>query len=116
MCDDEDSTGDCDLGGTDGIFAVVDMYESVTFTLSDPTTSTAICEIYAGTVSDDVPGTADLSTLGGSKINSVDLSDSQQRIIFSNISYKYMWIVCTAFDASSLIEMQGAVGRTRIAR
>lgn len=116
ICSLESSTGICDNNGTPDIYAIVDMYDTVTFTLIDAGTSTSICQIYAGTVFDAVPSTADISSLGGTKINSVNLSDSQQRIEFSNLSYKYLWVGCTTADASSTVIMQGSVGLNRIGR
>ena len=106
----------CDADGAEGIFAVVDMYDTVTFTLIDAGTSSSVCEIHAGTTFDDVPGTSDLSTLGGDKINSTSLADAQERIQFNNISYKYLWVVCSVADASSTVIMQGSVGSNRIGR
>jgi len=117
MCEGETSTGVCDLNATNDIYAVVDMYTTVTFSLVDPLDSSAVCEIYAATAYDTtVPTAADISAIGGDKINSTDLSNAQERISFSNISYKYMWVSCTTNDADSQVIMQGSVGPTRIGR
>jgi hypothetical protein len=118
MCASVEGTGVCDEGTAVDVFAVVDMYDTVTFTLFDAAgSSLAECEIFAATPErTTLPTTADISALGGTKINSTSLSDTQQKIQFSNINYKYMWVSCGVLDASTSITMQGSVGRTRIAR
>lgn len=117
MCPGVEGTGVCDNGLTNDIYAVVDMYDSVTFVLHEAGTSLAVCEIYAtSSFQSTVPTAADISALGGDKINSTDLSDSQEKIQFNNIDYKYMWVSCSVLDASTTVTMQGSVGPSRIGR
>jgi hypothetical protein len=116
MCVAEDATGVCDGGtGTNpDLYAIVDKFTNVTFTLVDPLDSSAICEIYAATTADSaLEGVDDITAYGGDKINSVDLSNDQEKIEYSNINYKYMWVKCTTNDADSTVIMQGSVGRER---
>jgi hypothetical protein len=118
MCPTVEGTGVCDNGLTPHIYAVVDAYESVTFTLYDSAgASVAECEVFAAPASRTaVPTDDDISSLGGTKINSTSLSETQQKIQFNNINYKYMWVSCGVLDASSTVTMQGSVGLTRIGR
>jgi hypothetical protein len=113
MCFNEDDIGVCDGGGTvDDIYAIVEMYERVTFVLHTPGNS--ICDIYASTEFESaLEGAANISVYGGDKINSTSLSTSQEKIEYYNLNYKYMWVNCTAFDVTSTVIMQGSVGLKR---
>jgi hypothetical protein len=116
MCESEDGTAVCDATAGDGtdIYAIVDMYEKVTFTLWDAGDSSSVCQIFAGTTEDSALESAEpITNYGGDKINSVDLSDTQEKIEFYNINYKYMWVSCSVADAGSKVIMQGSVGRKR---
>jgi hypothetical protein len=118
MCNAETVTGVCIALGTDDVYAVVDMYENVTISLVDSVGgSVASCDIYGVTALEStLPVTAEIHGFGGTKINSTAITDSQQKIQFNNINYKYMYIFCTAVDADSFITLQGSVGLTRINR
>jgi hypothetical protein len=116
MCDSEDGTAVCDATAGDGtdIYAIVDAYDSVTFTLVDAGDSTSVCSIFAGTTADSALESAEpITDYGGDKINSVDLSNTQEKIEFYNINYKYIWVSCSVADTSSKVIMQGSVGRKR---
>jgi hypothetical protein len=119
MCALEASTGQCDKNLTPGIYAIVDAYDSVTFILNnvDDTASTSVCEIYGVSVYDSaIESTDDITAFGGDKINSTDLQDSQEKIQFNNINYKYMYVICTTADITSTVTMQGTIGPSRVGR
>jgi hypothetical protein len=112
MCSLESSTGVCDANGANDLYAIVEMYERVTFTLHTPGNS--VCDIYASTEFEPgVESAADISVYGGDKINSTSLSTTQEKIEYYNLSYKYMWVLCTTNDATSTVIMQGSVGLKR---
>ena len=119
MCALEASTGQCDLNGTPGVYAIVDMYDSVTFVLNnvDATASTSVCQIHGVSAYESaIETTDDITAFGGDKINSTDLQDSQEKIQFTNINYKYMYVICSVADITSTVTMQGSIGTTRVGR
>lgn len=118
MCDTEGVDGVCahDVNGDgndDGdVFAIVDAYEEMTFFFTE-TGTTGTCDIYAASQAEDVPGTADLSTLNMAQINSTSLAAATDKITISGTFY-YVWIQCDAEVAETVtVKMQGATGLKR---
>lgn len=110
-CDDADNS-------TTEIYAVVDTYDSVTFTLYD-VGGTSSCDVYAAGPEANVPGSADLMaitdpyTAHSVKVNATALTVTAPKLTLSGFDFKYMWISCTAVGTTTRVYMNGSFGRQR---
>ena len=121
MCQAEGSTGNCDKNLTPDLYAIVDDYETVTFFLTETGTGSS-CDIYATNVEDRGTPLDDTTTvqlidslddLAANKINSAPLTLANDKITFTDISFKYMWVKCTAVGTTTTVYMQGSIGPQR---
>lgn len=117
MCSAEDATGTAVCEGSTGeIYAIVENYDTLTFTYLD-TGSGNSCDIYVADQNSDLPGSGNIDAAAFlfGPVNTVSLSDSQEVITLSNVSFYYVVVLCNGGGTSPgmTVEMNAAVGRQR---
>tara|TARA_R110002020_G_scaffold37165_7_gene112282 strand:+ start:708 stop:1181 length:474 start_codon:yes stop_codon:yes gene_type:complete len=118
MCDEETNAGTAVCENTTGeIYAIVDRFDTLTFTYLD-TGSGNSCDIYGTDQSSDVAGSSDLDAenFEYGPLNSVSLSDTQESITLYDISFHYIWVTCNGGGSSPVMSVRMSVatsGRER---
>lgn len=108
MCVADTSTGNCDANGTPDVYAVVDMYATVTFTYTE--SGTGSCVIYGSGPENDVPGTDDLDSFETVQLNTTALTLAAPQLTLSDFDFKYVWVDCATVGTSVTVYMQGSYG------
>ncbi len=119
MCDDETTVSAvvCQNSAGNEIFAIVDRFDTLTFTFHDTGSGDNSCDIFTADQNANVTGSSNLDAeaFEFGPVNSTSLSSTQQVITLSEIDFFYVWVTCAGAGTSPLmtVEMQASVGRKR---